>query len=75
MAFELTHAEEMLKAIEDRLLGRIRSDYQRYMDGGRSLDRIPVLELEQLRNKYRIEVDNIKRARGEKVRPRRIRFC
>lgn len=75
MAEQLTHAERMLAAIEQRLEGRISSDHQRYSIDGRSLDRIPIMELEQLRTQYRREVQQIHIKRGDRVRPRRIRFC
>lgn len=51
-----THARRMVEAIEAQLEGRA-SDGQRSMSiNGRSLDRIPVLELMELRAKYRMEL-------------------
>lgn len=64
--------ERMLAAIEARLEGRISSDHQRYTVDGRSLDRIPILELQALRDKYRREVYQLQIKNGLRVRPRRI---
>ncbi len=47
-----THARKMLDAINKVLEGRILSDHERYAVDGRSLDRIPILELHKLRRIY-----------------------
>ncbi len=47
-----THARKMLDAINKVLEGRILSDHERYSVEGRSLDRIPIMELHRLRKIY-----------------------
>ncbi|MCL1124230.1 hypothetical protein [Shewanella surugensis] len=47
-----SHAKRMLDAINTVLEGRILSDHERYSIDGRSLDRIPIMELHKLRRSY-----------------------
>ncbi len=51
-----THAEKMLAAIKEVLEGRIPKDCERYTVDDRSLDRIPILELERLKRIYVLKV-------------------
>lgn len=51
-----TFAERMLAAIEAVLVGRIPADVESYQIAGRSLTRIPVMELQELRARYQGEV-------------------
>lgn len=51
-----SHAERMLAAIEARLENRIISDHEKYTIDGRSLDRIPIIELHNLRRIYKRKV-------------------
>lgn len=51
-----SHAERMLEAIEARLENRVISDHEKYTIDGRSLDRIPITELHNLRRIYRRKV-------------------
>jgi hypothetical protein len=68
-----THAERMLKAIEKRLEGRILTDHEDYSVDGRSLTRIPIMQLRELRIRYREEVRQRKESKGQRVKKRRIR--
>lgn len=63
-----THAERMLAAIEARLEGRAKTDYENYSIDGRAISRIPVVELDRLRIRYANKVRKEKIARGE-VKP------
>jgi hypothetical protein len=47
-----SHAQQMLDAINKVLLGRIDKDVEAYEIAGRSITRIPVLELQQLKRQY-----------------------
>ncbi len=69
-----SHAEKMLAAIDARLEGRIVTDHQRYMIGNRSLDRIPIIELKQLRNQYAWQARDAKVARGVLTPHRKVRY-
>ena len=70
-----THEEKMLSSIKAVLEGRILSDHERYSIDGRSLDRIPILELQKLKRFYTLKVRNQKRSAGEiKIRRVRSRF-
>jgi len=51
-----SHARKMLDAIEATLQGKATKDQLAYTIGGRSLQRIPPLDLESWREKYRNEV-------------------
>lgn len=51
-----SHSERMLDAIEARLENRIISDHEKYTIDGRSLDRIPIIELHNLRRVYKRKV-------------------
>ena len=51
-----THAEKTLAVIEAALEGRLTSDVQTYTILGRSVEKIPVTELRQLRSQYAAEV-------------------
>jgi hypothetical protein len=50
-----THASRMLDLIEGRLEGRLPLDAENYSIGGRSLSRIPITELKELRRGYLVE--------------------
>ena len=64
-----THARRMVEAIEAQLEGRA-TDGQRAMSiNGRSLDRIPVLELTELRSKYRMELRSEEAALAQGAKP------
>lgn len=68
-ASQKTHAARMVEAIEAQLEGRA-SDGQRSMSiNGRSLDRIPVLELMELRAKYRMELRSEEAALAQGAKP------
>jgi hypothetical protein len=47
-----THAEQTLAVIEAALAGRLTSDLESYTIAGRSVSKIPVLDLAQLRGIY-----------------------
>lgn len=51
-----SHARMMVEAIEAQLLGRATDGQKAMSINGRSLDRIPVLELMELRRTYRMEL-------------------
>lgn len=57
-----THAKKTLDAIEAVIAGRAGSDVSAYTIGGRSLTKIPIPELVQLRQVYKGEVAREKRA-------------
>ncbi len=64
-----SHAQRMVEAIEAQLEGRA-TDGQRSMSiNGRSLDRIPVLELMELRRVYRMELRSEEAAIAQGVTP------
>jgi hypothetical protein len=44
--------QNILKEIDDCLEGRVKSDHTGYSIAGRRIDKIPVLELVQLRKHY-----------------------
>lgn len=67
-----SHAEKMLEAIEAKLEGRISSDHESYTIDGRSLNRIPVEQLVQYRQRYRNEVAREMRRNSNKAAPRRV---
>lgn len=69
-----THEEKMLALIEERLEGRIVSDHESYTEEGRSLNRIPMIELKELHKKYRNLVAKQKRRDSGKKQARRVRF-
>lgn len=52
----LSHAEQALPVIEAVLSGRITADMQQYQIAGRLVTKIPVMELYELRSKYRREI-------------------
>lgn len=60
-----THAERVLEAIEKRIESRVLSDYENYTIDGRSLNRIPMMDLVTLRKKYSLLVRKEKESRGE----------
>lgn len=51
-----THAQRALDAIEAALEGRLSDGIQNYSIGGRAVSKIPLPELFELRNKYRLLV-------------------
>lgn len=64
-----SHAARMVEAIEAQLEGRA-TDGQRAMSiNGRSLDRIPVLELMEIRAKYRMELRSEESALAQGATP------
>lgn len=71
-----TFEEKVLAIIEARLLGRLDSDLQRYSIGSRSLDKIPIEELEKMRTKYQAKVAAIKARRDGAPNPflKRVRI-
>ncbi len=52
----LSHAEQALPIIEAVLSGRITADMQQYQIAGRLVTKIPVMELYELRSRYRREI-------------------
>lgn len=56
------HAEKVLDAIEAVIENRASKDQESYSIEGRSLSRTPIADLIKLRNKYRAEVANLRRA-------------
>ena len=60
-----THAERVLAAIEKRIENRVVSDLENYTIDGRTINKIPIAELQTLRRRYMNEVRNEKIARGE----------
>ena len=69
-----THAEKMLALIETRLEGRIVSDHESYSHNGRSLNRIPLEQLNKLAIQYRNKVAQEKRREAGKCPARHARF-
>ena len=69
-----THAEKMLALIETRLEGRIVSDHESYSHNGRSLNRIPLEQLNKLATQYRNKVAQEKRRAAGKRPARHARF-
>lgn len=69
-----THAIRMVELIEARLEGRLPLDAERYTIAGRSLDRIPIAELRELRRTYlaeaRSDAQALKSGRSPGVRRR-----
>lgn len=63
-----THAERVLEAIEKRMESRVLSDHENYTVDGRSLARIPMMDLNKLRKEYAWKVRMEKESRGEVVR-------
>jgi hypothetical protein len=61
-----THAEKVLAAIESRIEGRILSDHENYSIDGRSLTRIPIDQLIQIRRQYQWIVHDLHVKRGQK---------
>jgi len=62
-----THAERVLAAIEAVIENRATKDQQSYSIAGRSITRIPIAELLELRKQYKAEV-----AEQQKKRPKAI---
>ena len=60
-----THAERVLEAIEKRIESRVLSDHENYTVDGRSLSRIPMMDLVNLRKRYSLLVRKEKENRGE----------
>ncbi|WP_396586455.1 hypothetical protein [Bermanella sp. R86510] len=60
-----THAERVLEAIEKRIESRVLSDHENYTIDGRSLNRIPMMDLAKLRQQYALKVRKEKENRGE----------
>ncbi len=68
-ASQKTHARRMLDAIEAQLENRATDGQKSMSINGRSLDRIPVLELMELRRTYRIEVRSEEAALAQGATP------
>lgn len=51
-----THAQTMLAAIENALVGRMSAQEESYSIGGRSIAKMPIAELRRLRGFYAAEV-------------------
>lgn len=56
-----SHAQRMLDAINQVLEGRITKDVEQYEIDGRSVTRIPILELQKLKRTYSMKVLSEKR--------------
>ena len=67
-----SHASRMLAAIESVLEGKVTSDVASYSIAGRSITKIPIAELIELREKYRKEYENEVLAWQGKKKPKRI---
>lgn len=64
-----THARRMVEAIEAQLEGRATDGQKSMSINGRSLDRIPVLELMELRRTYRMELRAEETALAQGAKP------
>ncbi len=62
-----THAERVLAAIEAVIENRASKDQQSYSIAGRSLTRIPIAELLELRKQYKAEVADQSRKRPKAI--------
>lgn len=69
----LTYEEKTLAVIEAKLSGRLTADMESYQIAGRAVSRIPVKELEALRDKYRLRVYQ-QRNGGKFSRTLRVEF-
>lgn len=70
-----SHAEKMLDAIKSVLEGRMLSDHESYTDvDGRSLNRIPIMELQKLKRIYLGKVRREKGGNNSRVRRVMMRF-
>lgn len=69
-----THNEKMLALIENRLEGRVVSDHESYTVNGKSLNRIPIEQLDKLATKYRAMVARENRKEAGKKPARRAIF-
>ncbi len=65
-----SHARKMLDSINKILEGRILSDHEKYSIQGRSLDRIPILELYKLRTAYARKIHS--EEKGGKFKIKRV---
>lgn len=66
----VSHAAEALPIVEAAIKGRLTGDMQQYMIAGRSITKIPIMELYALRAFYRAE---LAKERGPKrTNPRRL---
>lgn len=68
-ASQKTHAARMVEAIEAQLEGRATDGQKSMSINGRSLDRIPVLELMELRRTYRMELRSEEAALAQGATP------
>lgn len=66
---EKTHAQIMCEALEAQLQGRATDGQLRMTINGRSIDRIPMLEVEQLYNIYRRKAEGDRAALAQGARP------
>lgn len=67
-----THAYRMVTAIEAVLEGKVTADVASYSIAGRSITKIPIVELIELREKYRKEFENEVLAFRGKKKPKRV---
>jgi len=70
-----THEEKVLASIKSVLEGRVLSDHENYSIDGRSISRIPVLELQKLRRTYALLVYRQKRGSEVIVKAVKTRFA
>ncbi len=70
-----SHAQRMLDNINQVLEGRITKDVENYQIDGRSITRIPILELQKLKRTYALKVNKEKRKQAGKssFQPRIVR--
>lgn len=66
---EKTHVQIMCEALEAQLQGRASDGQLRMTINGRSIDRIPILEVEQLFNIYRRKAEAERAALAQGARP------
>lgn len=69
-----THAEKMLEKIEAVLEGRLEGDINQYSIAGRLIVKIPILELTELRDRYKAEVNQEKTKKNVEAGQKNPRF-
>ncbi|WP_051560189.1 hypothetical protein [Marinobacterium jannaschii] len=67
-----SHDQRVLDSIKKVLEGRVLSDHERYAIDGRSLDRIPIMELERLKSLYQRRVRRASRSGSARLGVRRV---
>lgn len=68
----MTYASDMLTAIESVLLGKVTADAASYSIAGRSITKIPLVELVELRDRFKKEVAEEALVAAGKKKPKRI---